>query len=43
MMTGLVWFYVAIAILAAYEGNYARVLYWCSAAGITVAVLWGSK
>ena len=43
MMIGLVVFYCLTALIAGYEGNYPRVLYWLSAAGITTAVLWGMK
>ena len=42
-MMGLVAFYCLTALVAGWEGNYARVLYWISAAGITTAVLWGSR
>ncbi len=43
MMTGLIGFYVLVALVAVYEGNYSRTLYWVSAAGITTAVLLGGK
>lgn len=41
MMMGLIAVYGVIAIVAMTEGNWPRVLYWMSAAGITTAVLWG--
>ena len=34
--------YIIICGVSAAEGNWARVLYWGSAAGITAAVLWMS-
>lgn len=43
MMVFLVVFYVATAIVSGVEANWPRVLYWISAAGITTAVLWGSR
>lgn len=43
MMQGLVLFYLATASVSCYEGNWPRVLYWVSAAGITTAVLWGTR
>ena len=43
LMVCLVVAYVVIAGVAVYEQNYARVLYWISAAGITTAVLWGTR
>lgn len=43
MMVFLVVFYLATAGVAGTEGNWPRVLYWISAAGITSAVLWGTK
>lgn len=43
MMMGLVVFYVLVAGVSGVEGNWPRALYWLSAAGITVAVLWGTR
>lgn len=43
MMIGLVAFYLLTAGVSAYEANWPRVLYWTSASGITVAVLWGTR
>lgn len=43
MMIGLVGFYILTAGVSAYELNWPRALYWISAAGITTAVLWGTK
>lgn len=43
MMSFLVVFYCATAIMSGLEANWPRVLYWVSAAGITSAVLWGTK
>lgn len=43
MMVFLVVFYVATAIVSVMEANWPRVLYWASAAGITTAVLWGTR
>ena len=43
MMLFLVGFYVLTAGVSGVEGNWPRVLYWLSAAGITTAVLWGTK
>lgn len=40
LMGGLICAYAVIALVAAYEGNYPRVLYWVSAASITTSVLW---
>ncbi len=39
LMLGLVGFYVLVSIVSGFEGNWPRVLYWLSAAGITTAVL----
>ena len=43
MMIGLVGFYLVVAGVSVVEGNWPRVLYWVSAAGITIAVLWGTR
>ena len=43
LMIGLVGIYVLTAGVSGYEGNWPRVLYWVSAAGITSAVVWGMK
>lgn len=43
LMQGLVIAYALIALSAAWELNWWRVLYWCSAAGITIAVIGGTK
>lgn len=43
MMGFLIVFYVATAIVSGMEANWPRVLYWISAAGITTAVVWGSR
>jgi hypothetical protein len=43
MMVALVGFYLVVAGVSGVEGNWPRVLYWISAAGITVAVLWGTR
>lgn len=43
MMMGLVGFYLVVAGVSGVEGNWPRVLYWISAAGITVAVLWSTR
>ena len=43
MMIGLIGIYLLTAAVSAYESNLPRVLYWISAAGITTAVLWGTK
>lgn len=43
MMMGLVVFYLLVAMVSAQETNWPRVLYWISAAGITTAVLWGTR
>ena len=43
MMVFLICCYALTAGLSGYEGNWPRVLYWISAAGITVAVLWGTR
>jgi len=43
MMQGLIVFYIAVATVSGWEENWPRVLYWISAAGITTAVLWGTK
>lgn len=43
MMIGLVMVYILTAAVSLHEGNGPRVLYWLSAAGITIAVLWGTK
>lgn len=43
MMIFLIGFYVLTSIVSCAEGNWPRVLYWISAAGITTAVLWGTR
>lgn len=43
MMIALIGFYIFTACISAIEQNWPRVLYWLSAAGITTAVLWGTK
>jgi len=43
MMFGLIMVYILTATVSALESNWPRVLYWVSAAGITTAVLWGTK
>lgn len=43
MMIALVGFYALTAAVSATEANWPRVLYWISAAGITTAVLWGTR
>lgn len=43
MMIFLIGFYVLTSLVSGVEGNWPRVLYWLSAAGITSAVLWGAK
>lgn len=43
MMIFLIGFYVLTSLVSGVEGNWPRVLYWLSAAGITTAVLWGAK
>ena len=43
LMKILVCEYVGIALVCLAEGNYPRLLYWASAAGITTAVLWGTR
>lgn len=43
MMLGLIGFYLLTSIVSGVEGNWPRVLYWLSAAGITTAVIWGTK
>jgi hypothetical protein len=40
MMTGLIIVYISIALMAAYEWNWPRMLYWISAGCITISVLW---
>jgi len=35
--------YAVIAGTAAWEGDWWRVLYWVSAAGITSSVIWGMR
>ena len=40
LMQGLVVFYVVIAVVFAFEGNWPKVLYWISAGLITTSVLW---
>ena len=40
MMIGLCVAYVAIAVVAAFERYWPRTLYFLSATGITIAVLW---
>lgn len=43
MMSALIVVYLIIAFVSTIETNWPRVLYFLSAAGITVAVLWGTK
>lgn len=43
LMMFLVVVYVVTACVSGYEGNWPRVLYWISAAGITTAVIWGTR
>ena len=43
MMQGLIVFYLLTALVSVLEGNWPRGLYWVSAAGITSAVLMGTK
>lgn len=43
LMLGLIAEYVVIAMVAAYEQNWPRVLYWVAAGLITSSVLWGMK
>lgn len=43
LMLGLIGVYVLTAMVSASEKNWPRVLYWISAAGITLAVQWGTK
>lgn len=43
MMQGLVAFYVMVAVVSAYEGNWPRCTYWIGAAIITTSVLWGMR
>lgn len=43
LMQILVGEYVLLALVCLAEGNYPRLLYWASAAGITTAVLWGTR
>lgn len=43
LMLVLVGVYVVVAFVSAYERNWPRVLYWISAATLTIAVLWGTK
>jgi hypothetical protein len=40
LMQALIVAYVVIACVSAYEGNWARVVYWISASTLTVSVLW---
>lgn len=35
--------YIIIALVCAKEGNWAKVLYWISASGLQVAILWGMR
>lgn len=35
--------YLIIAGVCFYEKNYARLLYWISASGLQVAILWGMR
>ncbi len=35
--------YIVIAAVCFYEKNYARLLYWVSASGLQVAILWGMR
>lgn len=43
LMLFLIAVYVLTAGVSAYEGNWPRVLYWVSAATLTISVLWGTK
>lgn len=43
MMQGLVVFYLLVAGISAYEGNWPRCMYWIGASIITASVLWGTK
>lgn len=43
LMKLLVVEYALIAAVCLVEGNWPRLLYWLSAAGITIAVIWGTK
>ena len=43
MMSVLIVFYLIVAFVSAYEGNWLRVLYWASASGITTAVFLSTK
>ena len=43
LMFGLIAEYLVIAIVAACEQNWPRVLYWVAAGLITSSVLWGMK
>ena len=43
MMIGLIGVYLLTAGVSAYELNWPRTLYWVSAAGITSAVIWGTR
>jgi len=43
MMIFLIGFYLLTSIVSGAEGNWPRCMYWISAAGITLAVLWGTK
>ena len=40
LMQGLIVFYVVLACVFAWENNWPKVLYWCSAGLITISVLW---
>lgn len=43
LMKLLVAEYVVIAVVCLVEGNWPRLLYWVCAAGLTVAILWGTR
>ncbi len=40
LMQGLAVFYVLVAIVFAFEGNWAKAAYWIGASIITTSVLW---
>ena len=40
LMKGLLLFYLILAGVFLYEGNWPKALYWWSAATITMAILW---
>jgi hypothetical protein len=43
LMKALLVEYMIIAIACAFEHDWAKCLYWVSACGITIAILWGMK